>query len=220
VELFDADYSKLLCSLGKPILFADTFWQDTHNDLPADVLMMENKYSTSKMVQMIIQNGARHLSFVGDRNHCLSFYERWDGFCHALSLTGIPVDDSINIIDIDALYWNTDWLTKRINSLPQLPDAFICANDALAIQLITTLKKLNIRIPDDVLVCGFDNAPETSIVDPPLTTVNIPSDKMGFLAAQKLFMRMQNPGLPFETSYIRTQLIFRKSSGKIDNNTF
>ncbi|WP_018751990.1 substrate-binding domain-containing protein [Paenibacillus sanguinis] len=214
VELFDSEYSKMLCSLGKPVLFTDTFYEESHHDLSADILMMENRYSISKMVQGMIKRGVSRIGFVGDRYHCLSFYERWEGFCHALASSGLPVDESICIIDNDALYWENEWLANKIKDLSQLPEAFVCANDYLAVQLITTLKKMNIEIPGNVMVCGFDNAPEASIIDPPLTTVHIPCTEIGLLAAQKLLARIQNPKLPYEISYIRTQIIFRESTEK------
>ena len=97
----------------------------------------------------------------------------------------------------------------------QLPDVFVCANDFVAIDLIHALKKRGIRIPEDVLVTGFDNSTESRIIDPHLTTVDIPSSKMGYIAADMLLSRIKEPDTPYRIMHVRTTLKFRESTGEL-----
>ena len=54
----------------------------------------------------------------------------------------------------------------------QMPDAIFCANDLMAIGALDALKRsLGLRVPDDVLVAGFDDVPEASWSAYDLTTV-------------------------------------------------
>ena len=56
--------------------------------------------------------------------------------------------------------------------MPTLPDAFVCANDYLAMHLMGTLKK-GLSIPKDIMVTGFDSTSQSALVEPSLTTVAI-----------------------------------------------
>lgn len=213
IELFDVAYSRLICSLGKPIVFADTFSDYDHEELDADLLLMENRFSTYSMLRKLIDLGVRRFGFIGDRDHCLSFRERWEGFKQVLYENNLPLNMEECILDPDsAPYQNSEWMAQKLGAIPHLPEAFFCANDYQAINVMNGLKKLKIRVPEDILICGFDDAPEAKIVEPHLTTVKIPSSDMGVMAAEMLFDRIKNPILPFRNTHVRTTVKFREST--------
>ena len=71
-------------------------------------------------------------------------------------------------------YWSkptAEIVRKIIRSRDRMPDAVFCANDAMAITVCDTLRENGIRVPDDVIVTGFDNVPNISLSEPMLTTV-------------------------------------------------
>ena len=90
----------------------------------------------------------------------------------------------------------------------------MCANDYHAVKLMLALKRMGLAIPGDVMVAGFDNAPESAIIEPGLTTVNIHSADMGVLAADVLLARLQSPQRPFCLTYAQTEPVFRSSTKK------
>lgn len=214
VELFDESYVRLLCDLGKPILFVDSYHTIVKDNLKADILLMENKDSLSEMVKSIIMaNGFSYVGFVGAFNHCLSFYERWLGFCSALLDCDILLNKSSCIIsEDDPKYFDKQWLINRLKTIDPFPELFVCANDALAMQLILCLKELNISVPSDVMVTGFDNSPVSPLITPPLTTVDINTTDMGKMAARQIISRIANPALPYSRLYLQTQVLFRESA--------
>jgi LacI family transcriptional regulator len=63
-------------------------------------------------------------------------------------------------------------------------------------------------------ICGFDNSTESKIIEPPLTTANIPGDSMGHFAAEILLSRIQKPDLSYRTIYVQTQIKNRLSTKK------
>ena len=205
IELFDRDYLEMICSLGKPTVFVDGYARASMNLIHCDFVSMENVASEMAMVSSMIRGGARRIGFVGDYEHCNSFLERWIGYYMALSEAGLPVDRSLCILDEDSeAYGDTDWLLGKLNAMPELPDAFACANDYLAIHLITALKQMNLSVPTDVMVTGFDGSMEATVVDPPLTTARIPSTEIGSLAATLLSERIHSPDQPFRWTYVKT----------------
>ena len=75
-----------------------------------------------------------------------------------------------------------------------------------------SLRKLGKSVPEDVLMCGFDDAPESRIMTPTLTTVHNHTQIMAFTAIHLLMTRMKEPTLDYRTVYTATELIYRDST--------
>lgn len=215
IELFDKGYHDMLCGLDIPVLFVDTYFGSHTTSMRCDVISMENLPSSYALTSHVISAGASNLGFVGDIQHCNSFYERWLGFCAALDNAGLSLDKRLCILEQDsAQYGDSEWLFSKINQMPTTPDAFICANDFLALQVMSVLKLHHITIPDDIMITGFDGTPQSTIVDPPLTTAQIPCVDIGRLAAETLLARVHNPNRLFQRIYVSTLPQFRKSTAR------
>jgi LacI family transcriptional regulator len=102
IELFDRDYIDMVCTLDKPTVFVDGNPRAARSQIACDFISMENITSETEIVDSMIEGGARRLGFVGDIEHCNSFYERWVGFCAALGTAGITVDRSLCILADDS----------------------------------------------------------------------------------------------------------------------
>lgn len=215
IELFDLEYSELITSLGIPTIFIDCSAHVCYPEFHADVLLMENEHSTYQVTRKLIEGGYTTLGFVGDYNHCRSFHERWTGFNRALNEADIQLDRSQCIVDDDRLFSTPGWIDEQLNSMEALPSVFVCANDYIAVSLVKSLKNRNLSIPQDVVICGFDNGPESVIVEPHLTTVHIYSNEMGIKAAEMLLSRIHDPSQPYQVSHIYTKPIFRESTPNI-----
>jgi LacI family transcriptional regulator len=216
IELFDKECSQLICELGIPTLFVDSPSSHDSSPVNADILLMENYHSIYNITKTLINHNKTNIGFVGDIFHCESFYERWKGYCSALLDNKIPFDTNNSILENDKEpYDNPEWLGNKIMEISVLPDAFICANDFIAINVIRALKRKNISVPDNILICGFDDSMESKIIEPHLTTVSIPSYEMGDIAANLLLSRIDSPTIPFRTIHVRTLPKFRESTGSI-----
>ncbi len=213
IELFDAEYLKMICALGLPTIMIDSPPHSLIHLFPCDFVSMENVASISAVMRQLIALGARRIGFVGDREHCGSFYERWFGYRISLEQAGLKLDESLCILAPDASpYTDSDWLIRQINRMPALPDAFVCANDFLAIHLMNALKKKGLSVPGDIMVTGFDGTPQSALVEPALTTVQIPGVEVGRMSANILLARIRNPELPFSWTHIRTDPVWRSST--------
>ena len=214
IEMFNKSYSNFLCSLDIPTLFVDSEPLLHISPLKSDVLLMENYKSIYTLTKKLIDNNRKNISFVGDINHCQSFYERFQGYRDALLDSNITANPEMSILADDTNpYFNAQWLADRIDELPVQPDAFVCTNDFIAISIIRALKLKGLSIPDDISVCGFDDSSESKLIEPHLTTVHIPSYEMGSIAADMLLNRIDNPSSPFKTMYVNTDIIYRDSTG-------
>ena len=92
------------------------------------------------------------------------------------------------------------------------PDAIVCGNDTAAAKLIGTLRKLGKRVPEDVLVAGFDDVQHASIVNPPLTTVHQPCEALARAVFEILLDRIANPDRPARKITLDAPLVLRDST--------
>lgn len=87
----------------------------------------------------------------------------------------------------------------------------ICGNDLLAIGAIKECEKLNIRVPEDVSIIGYDNLPTAETTTPPLTTINQDRLDLGKNSYAALYWLIAK--VPISRSLLRPQLIIRSSTG-------
>lgn len=213
IELFDRGYLDMLCTLGLPVILVDAYANAHTTAMRCDLISMENVASTMEVTAHVIAAGAQRLGFVGDMRHCNSFYERWMGFSLALREADIPLERELCILSNDMEPYNDEsWLLEQLHRMPDIPDGFICANDFLALHMMAALKRLGLAIPDDIMVAGFDGMPQSAVVEPSLTTVQIPNADIGRMAADILLERIKNPSRPFSSTYVRTTPVWRNST--------
>lgn len=67
------------------------------------------------------------------------------------------------------------------------PDAILCGNDRVALEVYGALRRVGLRIPEDVAIASFDNQVEIAArLDPPLTTMELPHRAIGRRAGEIL----------------------------------
>lgn len=97
-------------------------------------------------------------------------YDRLAGFTDEMKERGIPVDDN-------QIFWGDFWYTggkemadKITSGEVEMPEAVICASDHMAIGLVNHLVQNGIRVPEDIIVTGFDATQEAAINDIAVTS--------------------------------------------------
>jgi DNA-binding LacI/PurR family transcriptional regulator len=98
------------------------------------------------------------------------------------------------------------------------PTAIICVNDFMALGVVKELREQGRRVPEDVSVTGFDNISLSEFAYPPLTTVNIPREKIGHLAFSALVPERESSPLPGREYLIEPELVIRESTGMAPKN--
>ena len=210
IEMFDWDYDNMLCGLELPILFVDGPPRLGGRSLPADQLYMDNSTELSRLLSDLLRRGVRRIGFLGDYLHCQSFFERYMTFRMVMTLEGVPVEERF-ILPSNGI----PELARGLEALEELPELFVCANDFVAYDALQILRRLGKRVPEDLMLCGFDDAPESRMVVPALTTVHIHTQAMAFSAAQLLLTRIREPSLDFRKVYTDTDLVLRESTGLV-----
>jgi len=91
------------------------------------------------------------------------------------------------------------------------PTALICTNDYIATGAMIEAKKLGLQIPDELSIVGFDDTDMSAHLDPPLTTIRVPSRLMGEEIAKYIIARLER-GAAVQISALSAELIVRSST--------
>ena len=83
---------------------------------------------------------------------------------------GLP-EDGVGMFEGDFWYDMGVDAARYFLSLPERPEAIVCANDYMAVSLIDAFRKLGIKVPEDIAVSGYDGTPEGRDFLPHLTSV-------------------------------------------------
>lgn len=207
VEMFDRAYDEMICSLGLPVLFVDGPDKGGGIDLPADQLYMDSTTPITRFVNDMLSRGRRRIGFIGNYEYCQSLFERYTAFRCAMLMANAPVEKSFCIKT-----GGSEEIADALAALSDFPDVFVCSHDRIAAEAISTLGRLGVSVPGDVLVCGFDDSPNTSIAPLALTTVHIHVGSMVSSATRLLLSRIDEPGMDYRIVHTETELIYRDST--------
>jgi LacI family transcriptional regulator len=218
-EMLHNAYIEMLCTLGIPILFVNGPVNADICSFKADRLLMDNRSEIYSFMNEMVNRGKTQIGFIGEYRYCMSFFERYMAFVEAQELLGLPHNPDFCICQKKegAAYPSSEeyqnYLMTRFKTMKQLPEVFICANDFIAIDVLQVFRRLGISVPDDVWLCGFGDTPESRIITPPLTTIHIHGQVIGYSAVHMLLSRIQNPTMHYRTIYTETSLVYRESTG-------
>ena len=89
----------------------------------------------------------------------------------------------------------------------------ICASDVLALGAIRAVRRLGMRVPDDVSVVGYDDSVFMTCTEPPLTTIRQPIEAMGQAVVALLVSEIAGNAVPADELLFEPELVVRGSTG-------
>lgn len=109
--------------------------------------------------------------------------ERVRAYTDALADAGIPFDDTL-VIRGDFVFEVGVDATRKLLALSNPPTAIFATSDDMALGALAAAREMEIRVPEDLAVAGFDNNPEASKVFPALTTIHNPIEEIARVAVR------------------------------------
>ena len=103
-------------------------------------------------------------------------------------------------------------IQKFMNSPLESPEVIVCANDNMAISAVNALMMRGIRVPEDIMVSGFDNIYNARNYAPAMTSVERPLERVGQLACQKIVSHLRGEK-PERSTTLETRCCFSQSCG-------
>ena len=200
-ELFDYVRSHVPYIVG-----IDTLRQDIDN------VGYDHFQAAFMATQHLIAQGHTRIGFIGgiDDPHNFMTSRRYQGYYIAMTAAGLNVEKKW-CLNCD---WDEDICAEQVDALCKsgdLPTAFFASSDLMAIVAINIFYKNKLSIPQDVAVIGISNIDIAKYTNPPLTTVHIPTETVGIVAANMLLDRMRGCDLPPQKILQPLSLVKRNS---------
>ena len=153
---------------------------------------MNETRAAADMVEHLVSLGHRRIAhIVGHPAHGASGW-RLTGYRQGLEKAGLRFDPEL-VVPGEFSFESGVLGAEKLFSLRKRPTAVFAANDDMAAGVIRVALERNLRVPEDVSVCGFDDTPMSSQIFPALTTVHQPSHDMGRLATLELLASIRTP---------------------------
>jgi LacI family transcriptional regulator len=175
-------------------------------------IFIDNEQGAFAATQYLIQNGHQRIGYISGDLERMSFKQRFNGYKKALKYHNIAVDSSL--IQTGGLEKGYQHL-KNLLVLENRPTAIFAANDINAIHGYKAIQELNLKIPDDISIIGFDDIDLAKYASPALTTVRVYKEELGSIAIRMLFQLIRQEIKTPVTTIVPTKLIERESVRKI-----
>lgn len=165
-----------------PLLLLD-YWSF---DMDFNGVMINNADSVRMAVNYLFKKGHEEIGYLRGKFRILGFEQRQSGYFSAMRDHGVQCKNEF-LVDLSTTMNGAykdmlDYLEKR----PSLPTAFFADNDMIALGAMKALQDKGYRIPEDVSIIGFDDLPFSDISSPRLTSLKVPKQEMGQIAARKI----------------------------------
>jgi GntR family transcriptional regulator, arabinose operon transcriptional repressor len=198
---------KSLKKAGIPVVFLDRRpGEETSDRERCDLVGIDNYRAGYLAAEHLRRLGARRVGFIAYERQASTVKGRIRGYKDALSASSSgAIGKRVFIV--------------RPGDRLELPsatrdcDAFVCANDRVAGQLMHALLAQGIRIPQDVRLVGIDDAGYADLLPVPLTTVHQPCRDIGETALRVMLERLDRPQMPARDILLNCELVIRESCG-------
>ena len=202
----DAAAARLLARHGLTVVEVDRRLAD----VPCDGVVIDNERGAKEATLHLLAQGHRRIALLVADTDWTSDAGRLQGYVAGHDELGVPVDERL----ILPLGFHAPDAEVRIAALlgALQPTAIFAANNLLAEHAWQVLRRLRLRLPEDVSLVGFDDVPWMAMVDPGITVVAQPSLELGRRAAQLLLRRVADPDCPTAVEILQPTLLVRGST--------
>jgi DNA-binding LacI/PurR family transcriptional regulator len=181
VESFLHSSEEVYALSNRPHLFVHRIF----NSFSANSIIPDDRNGARRAVRHLVELGHRRIAFINGPTGWDAATNRLAGYQEELAAAQLAFDP--------ILVKQGDWQvqagyteTQQLFTAPARPTAIFAANDLMALGAIYAAQEAGLKIPDDLAVVGYDDRDFAGFVRPALTTVHMPCEQMGHVAAEAL----------------------------------
>ncbi len=183
-RLDDPIVSKLLRE-GMPFVIVGCYPDEHVNYVDVD-----NIGGAQMAVEHLIRLGHRRIATITGPLNMIAGRDRLLGYRQALAAHQLQVDEAL-ILEGDFTETSGQVAARRLLALSAT--AVFAASDIMAVGALKALREAGLQIPHDLALVGFDDVPLATAVEPALTTVHQPIERLGSMAADLLLNLLEHP---------------------------
>jgi LacI family transcriptional regulator len=185
--LTDSDMLNAVAMLDIPAI-AISSARDGYGIPTVDV---DNRLGGRLAAEHLMALGHQRIAHIHGKENHSSVPERREGFLGALKERGIYIAPEYLVAADYSGRATTEQIVELLQ-LPTPPTAIFAGNDIIAIKILEIARELNISVPEQLSVIGFDDIPSATLVSPSLTTVRQPLFDIGQCATRQLIGRIEH----------------------------
>ncbi len=192
---------------GTPVVFVDR----EATGVQSDTVLADNYEASRRGVAHLVEYGHRRIAYLGDKPALFTARERFRGFRDELQANDIAVDESLVVHGLT----DEAQATRAADALlasEQPPTAIFSAQNLITIGSITALRAAQQQ--HRVALISFDDIPMAELLEPAITVVQQDPTRIGRLAAERIFARLDGDESPPERLVVPAVLVPR-GSGEI-----
>lgn len=196
---------EVLESAGIPVLLT---WCD---DARFDAVVVDNHAAGRMAAEHLIGLGHRRLGVVcGATRHNDRQRARMEGVRHALAEAGLDLPEW-RVVEQEYTLAGGRMGCAALLALAEPPTAIVCGIDQLAVGCLVEAQSRGLAVPDGLSVVGIDNLEMAAHLSPALTTVHVPTGRIGEAAARLMLARLRGEKAPRRVD-LPIELVVRRSS--------
>ncbi|MBL0885195.1 LacI family transcriptional regulator [Myceligenerans sp. I2] len=203
----DQSYLRVHLDRGTPLVCIDR----EPAGIDVDSVVTSNYDGARDAVRHLVAHGHRRIAFLGDLERILTARHRRAGYLDELASAGIAPDPALVVLDLhdDA---SATAVTRHLLALPNPPTAIFSSQNLVTLGAIRALQQLGLEY--DIALVGFDDVEAGDLVKPRVSAIAQDPDRVGRLAAERVFARIDGDVSPARRIVVPTQLVVR-GSGEI-----
>jgi len=182
---------------------------------PADMVVGFSQFEAGyALTESLVNTGYTRIGFLGGPAHSDPYGEqRRRGHAAALEKAGLRVDIQVTVSDTPMeIQDGVTGVTVLKNTFPDT-QALVCATDMTALGALTECQRLGWSVPDELAIAGYGNFEFAPHLKPTLTSVKLPSYRMGKQAAELIVSQMETGVRPAQaTRNLGFEIIHRQST--------
>jgi LacI family transcriptional regulator len=175
-------------------------------------VMSENREGAALAVRHLHELGHERIATITGTLGTRPGADRLEGYRSAIAALGLPPRYEY-VVEGDFYDESGYRGTRELLELAEPPTAIFAASDLMAAGALRAASELNVSVPGDLAVVGFDDIALASLITPQLTTVRQDMEALGEAAADALAQMMEDPEAEPARTLVPTKLVVRVSSG-------
>jgi LacI family transcriptional regulator len=203
----DHSYLRHEQEMGTALVFVDRPPQF----LAADSVVSDNREGAAAAVRHLIARGHRQIAYLGDLTSIATARDRFGGYQEVLREAGLSSDPGLIRHDLHTIA-AAEAAAAGLLARPQPPTALFSEQNLVTIGVVRALRAAGLQ--HRVALAGFDDFTLADLLDPPVTVVAQDPARIGTLAAELLFGRIDGDDSPPQRRVVPTRLI-QRGSGEI-----
>ncbi len=179
-----------------------------------DTVNNDDRRGAELVVQHLISSGYKHIAYLSQQMHganlnAMVTTKRGAGYRAAMHAAGL--DRNIRVVEAVQTSREVQAVARQLLQSRNRPDAIFCWTDFIALEVLSVARDLNLSVPDDLAVVGYDNTWHCDLTQNALTSIDQSGQVLGLQAARLLIERIGGRERP-EHFVVTPRLVARASS--------